>query len=216
MLSRSGICPKTIHAPTGNAHDFSALDEKVYQNAVRSMGQSIALAVELDVPIIVVHASFEPIPARQRVARVEQARRAMAEMGDQCQKAGKKIAVELLPRSCIGNTVEELFTLLDGLDRDTFGVCLDVNHVMDRYQNLAADVGELGDTLMTLHLSDFDGVDEKHWLPGRGVIDWTRFMEALRDIDYGGPFNYECQLDGGTPQERIESLENNFEWLCNL
>jgi sugar phosphate isomerase/epimerase len=87
---------------------------------------------------------------------------------------------------------------------------------MHRYQELASDVRKLGDMLMTLHLSDYDGVDEKHWLPGRGVIDWKTFMEALRNIDYVGPLNYECQIDGETLQARIRSLEDNFEWLCNL
>jgi len=41
-------------------------------------------------------------------------------------------------------------------------------------------------------------------------------MQALRDIDYLGPFNYECEMDGETPQARIASLEQNFDWLSTL
>jgi hypothetical protein len=42
---------------------------------------------------------------------------------------------------------------------------------MDRYRDLAHTVRQLGDSLSTLHLSDYDGIDEKHELPGKGVLD---------------------------------------------
>jgi sugar phosphate isomerase/epimerase len=87
---------------------------------------------------------------------------------------------------------------------------------MDRYRDLPQIVRALGDRLVTLHLSDYDGVDEKHELPGRGVVDWKEFMQALRDIDYSGPFNYESKADGNNPAERVASFEENFKWLRSL
>ena len=87
---------------------------------------------------------------------------------------------------------------------------------MDRPQDLARAVRQLGDRLITLHLSDYDGIDEKHELPGQGVLDWKSFMQALRDINYGGPFNYECKIEGETVAARIQTLEDNFAWLSRL
>jgi sugar phosphate isomerase/epimerase len=216
MLRSTGIRIMTVHALFGDAQDFSALDEGTYQEAIATTSASIDLAGEFGAPTVVVHASFEPIGPQERNDRLAQARRALVQIGERAQEAGKRIAVELLPRTCLGNTIEELFTLLDGFDEDTFGICLDVNHGMDRYQDLAEDVRRLGDRLIALHLSDYDGVDEKHWLPGKGVIDWKSFMEGLRDVGYDGPFNYECRLEGATPKERIQSLEKNFAWLCKF
>jgi sugar phosphate isomerase/epimerase len=123
------------------------------------------------------------------------------------------VAIELLPRTCLGNTVEELGELIRRLGDETFGVCLDVNHLMDRYGELPDEIRKLGPRLITTHLSDYDGVDEKHWLPGRGVIDWKAVKEALGEIGYKGPFNYECHLPGDTPGERIQAVEENFRWL---
>ena len=213
---RSGIRPMTVHAPFGGAIDMSSLEAKTREDAMASAWPAIQLANEFDAPMIVVHASSEPIEPQERGQRLEQARNALAEVAQRCREDGRRVAVELLPRTCLGNTVEELLELLSQLDQETFGVCLDTNHLMDRYNNLADDVRRLGDRLITLHLSDYDGVDEKHWMPGEGVIDWKAFMQALRDIDYQGPFNYECTPEGDTPQDRIRSLEKNFDWLTKL
>ena len=216
MIRRTDIRPMTIHALFGRDHDWSDLDEGVYQNALRSAKASVRLAVHLGAPMIVVHASGEPVGDRERDQRLQQVLRAMQEITPLCQSTDKRIAIELLPRTCLGNTVVELLWLLDRLDRETFGVCLDVNHLMDRYETLPDAVRELGENLITTHLSDYDGIDEKHWLPGKGVIDWKAFMDALRDIDYQGPFNYECGLEGDIPSERIYSLETNYDWLSGL
>lgn len=217
MLRRSGIRPMAFHALFGlDAYDFSDPDENAYANAIREMGACIDLAVEFDAPIIVVHASGEPMNPQDRPRRLEQARRGLAEIAGRCREMGRKIAIELLARTALGNTIEELFHLMDGLETDVVGVCLDTNHFMDRHAHLADDVRTLGDRLIALHLSDYDGVDEQHNLPGTGVVDWKALMQALADINYGGTLNYESTLEGETPKDRIASLENNFDWLCRL
>jgi sugar phosphate isomerase/epimerase len=206
----------TIHARFGNGYDFSVLDWSAGREALAALDSSISLAVQLQVPMIVVHASAEPVIPAERAQRFARAQAALGEIGQRCQKEGKRLAVELLPRTCLGNTVEELLELLAPLDRDTFGVCLDTNHLMDRPQDLAWSVRHLGSRLITLHLSDYDGIDEKHLCPGKGVLDWGSFLQALRDINYEGPFNYECRIEGETISARIRALEDNFAWLSRL
>ena len=48
------------------------------------------------------------------------------------------------------------------------------------------------------------------------MIDWKGFMAALREIDYGGPFDYECRWKDLPLPERIRALEENFDWLEGL
>ena len=216
LLRRRAVRATTVHAPFGNDLDISSRDDEVRRIGMRAVSVSLELAIELDVPIVVVHASAEPVAPDERPARLERTQRALADFDPRCREGNRRIAVELLPRTCLGNTVEELFQILEPLDPGVFGVCLDTNHLMDRHGTLADVVRRLGDRLIALHLSDYDGVDEQHLLPGEGVLDWESFMAALRDIDYAGPFNYECGLDGETPEERIRSLESNFDWLSGL
>ena len=49
----------------------------------------------------------------------------------------------------------------------------------------------MGDKIITTHISDYDFVDEKHWLPGEGKINWQELYKALLDIGYKGPWLYE-------------------------
>jgi sugar phosphate isomerase/epimerase len=216
MLAGSAMRAMTVHARFGGEYDLSVLDEAAWSWALAAFDESLEVAVALEAPMIVVHASAEPIAPEERQARQSQARRALQQIGERCQARGKRVAVELLPRTCLGNTVKELFELLDGLDSSVFGICLDTNHLMGRAADLASIVVELGSRLRTLHLSDYDGVDEKHQIPGTGILDWAAFMRALGQIGYTGPFNYECNLPGETPAQRVHALEANFAWLSNL
>jgi sugar phosphate isomerase/epimerase len=216
MVARRDVRVMTVHARFGGSYDVSTLDEAAYHTAITAMQAAIDLAVELDAPMVVMHASAEPIAPPTRARRFRQAQRALEEISDRCRQAGRRAAVELLPRTCLGNTAAELLDLLDPLDPDVCGVCLDTNHLMNRYAQLADVVHRLGSRLFTLHLSDYDGVDEQHALPGQGVLDWAAFMQALAAIDYQGPFNYECRFPDLPLQDRIRLLVENFTWLSNL
>ncbi len=39
-----------------------------------------------------------------------------------------------------------------------------------------------GDRIKTFHISDYDGIDECHWYPGIGIIDWGTVMDSIRKI----------------------------------
>ena len=106
--------------------------------------------------------------------RLEQARKSVAELVPVLRKHQLKMSIEYLPRTCIGNSVADLRYLTDGLDPEYVDILLDVNHVMDQAKNLPQIVSQLSDRLGACHFSDYDNVDECHWIPGRGVIDWRQ------------------------------------------
>ena len=51
-----------------------------------------------------------------------------------------------------------------------------------------------GSRIITTHISDHDYVDERHWLPGEGKIDWMRLLAAFEKIGYDGVYNMELHL----------------------
>jgi len=91
------------------------------------------------------------------------------------------------------------------------GFCLDVNH-----SNLNADpvtyIDTLGTRIIAVHISDNDGVRQRHWIPGEGVVDWTALAVALRRNGVIAPLMYEVEpeveLDISIPL-----LRENFEQL---
>ncbi len=40
----------------------------------------------------------------------------------------------------------------------------------------------------------YDRVNERHWLPGEGVIDWQELLDELKKINYSGVWLYEINL----------------------
>ena len=68
-------------------------------------------------------------------------------------------------------------------------VCFDTNHLLT--EDPVDFIHRLGDKIITTHVSDYDGVDERHWLPGEGTTDWQALLGALRDVGYSGPWLYE-------------------------
>ena len=52
---------------------------------------------------------------------------------------------------------------------------------------------KLGRRILTVHISDYDFIDERHWLPGEGKNDWNAILAALQAVGYAGPFMYEVR-----------------------
>jgi len=215
LLADAGVEARTVHADFSGALDISSPDPAVRSAGIEAIGVALDLAQRMGSEIVVVHPSSEPIAAADRPSRMAQAKASVQILAGMAGDAGCRIALELLPRTCLGRSVEELLSLLEGVDAATAGVCLDVNHMMGDYAALSDAVRTLGTRLIALHCSDYDGVDERHWPPGRGVIDWPAFLAALRDVAFPGPLHYEASLDGETPAERLAFLEANYAQLVS-
>ena len=213
-LAAAGVGPRTVHTAFGAALDISSPDPAVRSAGIQAAAAALDLAVQMGALIIVVHPSAEPIGNDEREQRKTLSRHSIKTIAQMAGKAGRRVAVELLPRTCLGRSASELLELLEGVDAGTAGVCLDTNHLMDRFRSLPDAVRALGPRLIALHCSDYDGVDEKHWPPLRGVIDWPAFFDALVAAGFSGPFHYEAGLDGETPAERLAFLEGNFAQLA--
>jgi hexosaminidase len=215
-LAVAGVRPRTVHADFGPSLDISSPDAVPRSAGIEAIAVALDLAVRVGADIVVAHPSSAPIEREARGSRMDQARRSIESLAEQAQEAGCRLALELLPRSCLGNSADELLFLLQGVDPAAAGVCLDVNHLMDRFASLPEVVIRLAPRLIALHCSDYDGVDEKHWPPLQGVLDWAAFLSALSNIGFAGPLHYEADLHGETPAERLAFLEANYSQLMAL
>ncbi|MCE7070813.1 sugar phosphate isomerase/epimerase, partial [Dyadobacter sp. CY327] len=78
--------------------------------------------------------------------------------------------IECLPRTCLGNTSKEILQILDGIDN--IGICFDSNQLLK--ESPKDFVKAVNKRIRMLHISDCDNVNERHWLPGKGIITGTR------------------------------------------
>ncbi len=215
-LADSGKRVLSFHIPFSAMDDLSALDEDTRLRALARFRALQKEAVFFQAELLVLHPSTEPIDQTRRSEHMLQLRKSMQEIEGEIKLAKMRLVLENLPRLCMGNTVSELQNMLVGMS-DVFAACLDVNHLMDQQARLPEMTRQLGSKLQALHISDYDGIDEKHWLPGQGVIDWQEFLKALKEINYQGSFNYEVKNNPDLDcAGRINEIENNFAWLQTL
>jgi sugar phosphate isomerase/epimerase len=195
-----GLTAWSVHAPFWET-DISALDEARRRQAAENVVRAMEVAQALGAGIVVVHGSKEPVEDPERKDRLIACVRSINELCKRASQRGLLVALETLPRSCLGNRVAEVQWLLGIVDAD-LRVCYDVNHVT-LYEDVRESLRALGDRIVTVHISDHDGVDERHWIPGRGVVDWEGFVAGLREIGYWGCLMHEAV-------DRDADLETNL------
>ncbi|MBO9604850.1 MAG: sugar phosphate isomerase/epimerase [Paenibacillaceae bacterium] len=186
----------SVHIPYGEAWDPSRGDEAHTAQLLARASGIFAHARRWGAEVAVFHPSWEPIAAEERGSRLQTARDTLARMAEAAAGWGIVLAVECLPRTCLGNTAAEIEYLLSG--HPALRVCCDVNHLLQEAPEQF--IRRIGSRIATVHLSDNDGADERHWMPGEGVIRWPEVMRALAAADYRGPLLHEVRI---RPPEQV-------------
>ncbi len=189
MAASFGVNISSIHLPFGpfSEIDPASLDANVRANFLKVQTELIGAAAESGIPMAVVHPSGEAYKDEEREERMKVALDSFGKLMEIAKKAGMVLALENLPRTCLCRTYDEMQTFLRELP--DLKVCFDTNHCL--LQNNADYIRAVGDRIVTLHVSDYDFKDEKHWLPGMGKNDWEGIFTALEEVDYKGRFLYE-------------------------
>ena len=171
--------------------DLSSTNADVKKSTKEYLTELIKKGSDIGVDKFVVHASGEPIEDSERQERIKNAMESLDYLAGIAYQCGACIAVEDLPRSCLGNTSDEIKLLLSANDK--LRVCFDTNHLLT--EDNIHFMENLGDKIITLHISDYDFINERHWLPGEGKNDWNKFVSKLKEINYTGVWMYEIELE---------------------
>lgn len=204
-----GIELRSVHLPFSVTWDLSLPDDRADKTMECHM-TLIPLAAEAGFKIAVVHPSSEPIKDEERPARLVKSKANLTKLAEYAKSYGMKLAVEDLPRTCLGNCSDDMLYLL--ADNPDLYVCFDLNHSLK--QDNTSFINALTGHIITLHVSDYDFIDERHQLPLTGKNDWKSIISALENSGYNGAWLYE------TARERhgIEFIDlfNNYNDLSKL
>ena len=186
-----GVVIRSLHLPfyPFEIYDISSLDENVRQAAIMSHTRLIERAAKSGIKIFVIHPSGEPIADSNRKRKIELTKNSLSVLADVCERLDVTLAVEDLPRTCLGNRSDELLYLVED---KRLKVCFDTNHLLG--EDIEHFILAVGDRFISTHVSDYDTINERHWLPGEGVIDWMRLIGALDKVGYCGPILYEVHF----------------------
>ncbi len=186
----NGIRLNSVHLPFSNRENISLLDAATRAQTIATHTAIMKNAAAIGIGIAVLHPSAEPIADADRAQFMANSKHSLAIMADYAAAYGMTVAVEDLPRTCLGRNSAEMAELLTADAR--LRVCFDTNHLLG--EPIRDFVRALGDKFITLHVSDYDFIDERHVYPGEGKIDWIEFMDLLDEVGYKGIFTYETGM----------------------
>ncbi len=193
-----GIELWSVHTPAAYDIDISSTDSEINKNAIKVINEVVNKGAAVGIKNFVVHPTSTAedliIDRNEMLKHTMYCADLLAEYAA---KKGVYIAIENLPRKCLCNTVAEHLQVLSANDK--LRACLDLNHsLIDPTEKYIEDLGE---RLVTLHVSDRDNQNERHWLCGEGVLDWVGIINALQKANYKGVWMYEVDM---APRKTID------------
>lgn len=206
-IKKTGLAIWSLHIPFGQKWNIASLDDIERQRVVREIITLLKQSKHWGYKVAVIHGSAEPVDDNEREKSLEQSKLSIREIGKYSQENDINLALECLPRSCLGNTIEEIKYLIEGTK---VKVCFDVNHLLKETHD--DFINQISNMIITTHLSDYDGIDECHWIPGMGKINWKELYSGFDKIGYTGPFLFEVSRrlspDGTkpTPEKILEAF----------
>lgn len=204
MAQRTGIRLWSCHLPFRPVDEFdiSLESSELRKRTVTLFSEAIRQCADIGIDKFVVHPSTPLPPAANREERKKNAVDMLDQLAEIAAGCGAVIAVEDMTLRCLGNSAQELLEMISVNDK--LRICFDTNHLLNNTHAEFVDL--LGDKIVTLHISDYDHVAEKHWFPGEGANDWHEIYRLLQKIGYQGVWLYELSLAGAKMVDRGRPL----------
>ena len=161
MPNGSGLTIWSVHLPFGRAWDISSPDDSVRTAVVDRIAWFIEAVQPLRPRKMILHPSAEPIADSLRGLHIEHSICSINTLAAVAARYDAQLLVEDLPRTCLCNTSREMLSIFKRLD-PAVGVCFDTNHLLQETPEAFARA--LSGRIASLHVSDYDAVDEKHWI----------------------------------------------------
>ncbi len=134
----------------------------------------------------------------------------MRELGEYAAGLGLEIAVEIEPfELSILNNISKMARFLKDVDASNVKANIDISHLA-----LAKDaperIAELAGRIAHVHLSDCDGKKHGDLPPGRGVVQFPPYLEALERAGFDGTVSIELEYSP-EPAKIVEWVREAYQ-----
>ena len=167
--------------------DISSKCDEIRKKSIGIYRDHILKAATIGIDKFIIHPSAEPYTDDEREEHIQIAAQSLKTLSEIAQSVGGVLCVENLPRTCLSRSSADMLKLIS-LDNNIM-VCFDTNHLL--IEDLFVFINRLANRIVTIHVSDYDFINERHWLPGEGKLDFYKIYKSLLDIGYTGIWNYE-------------------------
>jgi sugar phosphate isomerase/epimerase len=190
MAFNTGVTIQSLHLPFAPFEEIDISKPELADYTVEFLSGLIRRAAKAGIKKFVIHPSGEPIADSERKERMECSKKSLKKLAELAREYGAIIAVENLPRTCLGRNSAEILELISA--DPTLRVCFDTNHLLK--EKSTDFIKAVCKYITTTHISDYDFIDEKHFLPGEGLVDWQKLINDLIEYGYKGIWLYELNF----------------------
>jgi sugar phosphate isomerase/epimerase len=206
QLSKYKIKASSLHAPFAQELDLSSLNEGRRRRTILETKKAVSAFSRLEGSrVIILHPGTRFENEREKEERLGKLRRSLEEILRFSEEKGLKLAVENMPPGIIGESISDLLDLVRDFDSENLGICLDTSHAR-LTEGVVKVTKACGKNLLATHISDNFGERDDHFLPFEGNIDWEKFSEALKEIEYKGIFMFEVRPTR-EPREMLKEMK---------
>lgn len=137
-------------------------------------------------------------------------------LGDYAAKRGIDIALELEPfRLSLLNSIDAMVRFVDECDHPRVRANIDISHLV-LSDSSPADVKKLKDRAIHVHVSDCDGKVHGDLPPGRGVVKFHPYLQAIKELGIpNGVVSIELEYSPD-PKRIVEWVEEAYHATAKL
>lgn len=136
-------------------------------------------------------------------------------LGDYAGRKGIDIALELEPfRLSLLNNIDEMVRFVDECGHPRVRANIDISHLV-LSDTSAADVKKLKNKAIHVHLSDCDGKIHGDLPPGRGIVKFAPYLQAIKELKIDGVISIELEY-APDPKKIVEWVEEAYRETAKL
>lgn len=170
-----GLALESIHVPYSHCNDFWSENADVRAGVLKQHCEWVEDCARHETAILVMHVTLGRTPPPMSNAGLD----AYGKLVAHAQRHGVTVAIENTRSN------EYLDALFAHIPDAALGFCYDISHDVLHSDEPGKLLRDHGNRLVSTHFADTDGILDRHWLPGAGVIDYSTIMKDFPE-DYAG------------------------------
>ena len=169
MVRDHGLLIDNIHCPYEDVNELWSEDKSVRKKVIDTYYAYIDSCAKHEVSHMIMHATNEGYFCDEMSLGVN----SLLSLVRRAEEQGIKVVIE--------NTrdYDIIDFLLSEIDSTFLGLCYDSSHDWIYGQSEGALLDKWKDRLLCTHLSDNNRVEDKHWIPGDGQVQWNKIMPNI-------------------------------------